>query len=110
MKDQLARNLTLPDKKRLEVAKAVSADPEILLLDEVMAGLTPLETQDIMSLIRTINESGVTIIAIEHVMEAIMSLSDRIVVLNYGRKIAEGTAEAIANDPAVIDVYLGEAG
>jgi len=107
-KDQLANHLTLAGKKRLEIAKALSTNPEVLLLDEVMAGLTPVETEEIMALIRTINSRGITIIAIEHVMAAIMSLSHRIVVLNYGKKIAEGTPEEIANNEDVIGVYLGE--
>jgi branched-chain amino acid transport system ATP-binding protein len=107
-KNQLASHLTLAGKKRLEIAKALSTNPEALLLDEVMAGLTPVETEEIMALIRTINAKGITIIAIEHVMEAIMSLSHRIVVLNYGAKIAEGTPEEIANNEAVIGIYLGE--
>jgi branched-chain amino acid transport system ATP-binding protein len=107
-KDQLANHLTLAGKKRLEIAKALSTTPEVLLLDEVMAGLTPVETEEIMALIRTINSRGITIIAIEHVMAAIMSLSHRIVVLNYGEKIAEGSPEEIANNEDVIGVYLGE--
>ena len=107
-KDQRANHLTLAGKKRLEIAKALSTNPEVLLLDEVMAGLTPVETEEIMVLIRTINSRGITIIAIEHVMAAIMSLSHRIVVLNYGKKIAEGTPEEIANNEDVIGVYLGE--
>lgn len=107
-KDQLANHLTLAGKKRLEIAKALSTNPEVLLLDEVMAGLTPVETEEIMALIRTINSRGITIIAIEHVMAAIMSLSHRIVVLNYGKKIAEGTPEEVANNEDVIGVYLGE--
>jgi branched-chain amino acid transport system ATP-binding protein len=107
-KDQRANHLTLAGKKRLEIAKALSTNPEVLLLDEVMAGLTPVETEEIMVLIRTINSKGITIIAIEHVMAAIMSLSHRIVVLNYGKKIAEGTPEEIANNEDVIGVYLGE--
>jgi branched-chain amino acid transport system ATP-binding protein len=107
-KDQLANHLTLAGKKRVEIAKALSTTPEVLLLDEVMAGLTPVETEEIMALIRMINSRGITIIAIEHVMEAIMSLSHRIVVLNYGEKIAEGTPKEIANNEDVIGVYLGE--
>jgi branched-chain amino acid transport system ATP-binding protein len=107
-KDHPAKQLTLAGKKRLEIAKALSTSPEILLLDEVMAGLTPVETEEIMVLIRNINAGGITIVAIEHVMAAIMSLSQRIVVLNHGQKIAEGTPEEIANDEAVIGVYLGE--
>jgi len=107
-KDQLASRLTLAGKKRLEIAKALSTNPEILLLDEVMAGLTPVEMEEIITLIRAINSRGVTIIAIEHVMAAIMSLSQRIVVLNYGKKIAEGTPEEISNNKDVIGVYLGE--
>ena len=109
-KDQLANNLTLAGKKRLEIAKALSANPEVLLLDEVMAGLTPVETEEIMLLIRTINSRGITIIAIEHVMWAIMSLAHHIIVLNYGKKIAEGSPEEIANNRTVIGVYLGEEG
>jgi branched-chain amino acid transport system ATP-binding protein len=107
-KDQLANHLTLAGKKRLEIAKALSTTPEVLLLDEVMAGLTPVETEEIMALVRMINSRGITIIAIEHVMVAIMSLSQRIIVLNYGKKIAEGTPKEIANNEAVIGVYLGE--
>jgi branched-chain amino acid transport system ATP-binding protein len=107
-KDQKASHLTLAGKKRLEIAKALSTNPEVLLLDEVMAGLTPVETEEIIALIRAINSKGITIIAIEHVMAAIMSLSHRIVVLNYGKKIAEGTPEEIVDNEAVIGVYLGE--
>ena len=106
--DQLASHLTLAGKKRLEIAKALSTNPEILLLDEVMAGLTQTEMEEIMRLIRTINSKGITIIAIEHVMAAIMSLSQRIIVLNYGKKIAEGTPAEVADNKAVIDTYLGE--
>jgi branched-chain amino acid transport system ATP-binding protein len=107
-KDQKASHLTLAGKKRLEIAKALSTNPDVLLLDEVMAGLTPVETEEIIALIRAINSRGITIIAIEHVMAAIMSLSHRIVVLNYGKKIAEGTPEEIVDNEAVIGVYLGE--
>jgi len=107
-KDQRAHHLTLAGKKRLEIAKALSTNPEILLLDEVMAGLTQTEMEEIMTLIRTINSKGITIIAIEHVMAAIMSLSHRIVVLNYGKKIAEGTPAEVADNKAVIETYLGE--
>lgn len=107
--DALAGQLTTAGKKRLELARALSARPHLLLLDEVLAGLNPTETERMIEIVRGIRERGVTILIIEHVMRAIMSLSDRIVVLNAGAKLAEGTPEAVANDPSVIAAYLGDA-
>lgn len=103
----LARNLTLPEKKRLELARALATQPKLLLLDEVMAGLTPAEVDDILPILHEIRESGVTLLVVEHIMRAIMSLSDRLVVIANGRKIAEGRPEDVARDEAVISAYLG---
>jgi len=102
-----ASDLTIPDLKRLELAKALAMDPELLFLDEVMAGLNPTEVETAMELLRQINRDGVTLFVIEHVMKAIMGISDRLIVLHYGKKIAEGKPREIATDPAVIDAYLG---
>jgi branched-chain amino acid transport system ATP-binding protein len=104
------RDLTLLDLKRLEIGKALATEPELLLLDEVAAGLTPVEIDDILTLVRKLNDGGMTLLVVEHVMKVIMSLSDRIVVLNFGSQIAEGTPAEIAKDPAVLDAYLGEEG
>jgi branched-chain amino acid transport system permease protein len=106
--DLPARSLTVGGAKRLEVARALAMRPRILLLDEVMAGLNPSDVTLAVELVRTIRDSGVSIIAIEHVMAAIMAISDRIVVINSGRVIAEGSPEAIAKDRTVIEAYLGE--
>jgi branched-chain amino acid transport system ATP-binding protein len=104
-----ASNLTLPDRKRLEVARALATQPRLLLLDEVMAGLRPTETDQMVAFLRELNaRTGLTILLIEHVMRAVMALSQHIVVLNYGEKIAEGPPEAIARDQRVLDVYLGQ--
>jgi len=108
MKDAAARDLTLANQKRLEVARALAAHPELLLLDEIMAGLNPTEVAEAMELIIRIRKKGMTIIMIEHVMKAIMKLCDRIMVLHHGRKIAEGTPQEIVNSEKVIKVYLGE--
>ena len=103
-----AKDLTLANQKRLEVARALATKPELLLLDELMAGLNPTETAQAMELVTRIRDKGITIIMIEHVMKAIMSVCDRIMVLHHGEKIAEGTPEEIATSKKVIEVYLGE--
>ena len=106
--DHTSSDLTIPDLKRLELAKALAMDPELLFLDEVMAGLNPKEIESAMELLRQINRDGVTLFVIEHVMKAIMGVSDRLVVLHYGKKIAEGKPEEIVESPQVIEAYLGE--
>ena len=107
-KETPAKDLTLVNQKRLEVARALATKPEILLLDELMAGLNPTEVAQAMELVTRIRDKGITIFMIEHVMKAIMSVCDRIMVFHHGEKIAEGTPQEIATSKTVIEVYLGE--
>jgi branched-chain amino acid transport system ATP-binding protein len=103
-----AGSLTLPDRKRLEVARALATDPKLLLLDEVMAGLRPVETDRMVEILRKLNrETGLTILLIEHVMRAVMALAGRVLVLHHGAPIAEGAPETVVRDPAVVESYLG---
>jgi len=104
----LAKDLPIASRKRLEVARALATKPDLLLCDEVMAGLNPADVAQAMELITKIRNKGITIFMIEHVMKAIMSVCDRIIVLHHGSKIAEGTPEKIATSRTVIEVYLGE--
>jgi branched-chain amino acid transport system ATP-binding protein len=108
MRDSRAMDLILANQKRLEVARALATEPQLLLLDEVMAGLNPTEVSQAMELVKRIRERGITILMIEHVMKAIMSICDRIIVLHHGEKIAEGAPESISKNKTVIEVYLGE--
>jgi branched-chain amino acid transport system ATP-binding protein len=107
-RNQPAAQLTLPERKRLEVARALATDPKLLLLDEVMAGLRPTETDQMVAVFRDLNRKGLTILLIEHVMRAVMALSQHVVVLHHGQVIADGAPEQVVRDPAVLECYLGE--
>jgi branched-chain amino acid transport system ATP-binding protein len=102
-----AKSLTLPDRKRLEVARALATAPQLLLLDEVMAGLRPTETDRMVAILRELNAQGLTILLIEHVMRAVMALANRVLVLHHGASIALGTPAEVTREPAVIESYLG---
>ena len=107
-KDKLAKSLPIGGRKRLEIARALATKPELLLLDETAAGLNPSELDEAIDLIRRIREDGITILIVEHIMKVIMTISDRIHAINFGQTIAHGTPEEVANNPAVIEAYLGE--
>jgi branched-chain amino acid transport system ATP-binding protein len=108
-RNQIASTLTLPDRKRLEVARALATEPRLLLLDEVMAGLRPTETDRMVAILRALNrDSGLTIILIEHVMRAVMALALRVLVLDHGTMIAAGAPAEVVRDPAVVQSYLGQ--
>jgi len=104
----LGRELTLLELKRLEIGKALATEPSLLLLDEVAAGLNTVEVDDVLVLVRQLSQEGITLLIVEHLMKVIMNLSHRIIVLDFGQKIAEGTPEEISRNPAVLEAYLGE--
>ncbi len=108
-KDVISKGLPLGKRKKLEIARALATQPEMLLLDESFAGLNPAELDESIGIIQRIKEKGITIMIIEHHMKVIMAISDRIVVLSYGEKLAEGTPKEIGNNPLVVEAYLGEA-
>lgn len=106
--NMLGSSLTLANRKRCEIARALATEPKLLMLDEVMAGLNPSEINEAVEMIKQINRSGITLIVIEHVMEAVTSLAQRLIVLDFGKKLAEGTPEVIMKNEEVIKAYLGE--
>jgi len=105
--DTLALHLTLPDRKMLELAKALATAPKLLLLDEVMAGLRPSEADAIIAVLRELNDAGLTIVLVEHVMRILMSIAHHVVVLHHGELVTQGTPQAVTQDPRVIESYLG---